>query len=305
MAKIALTTRQNILRRDKFRCQMCGRSAQDGIALEVDHRLPVSKGGTNAMSNLWTLCDACNRGKSDGHIDKVDPRAIDSKLHRSKDILQRVHDEMGVKEVLIGFSGGKDSMVVMDLAIEIFDKVEGFFLYWVKGLDCEQTYLNFARRKWGVTIHELPSHHMINAVRSNMYMPGYTQTKKIPKCHQVDTEALVRRQSGIKMILYGMRMQDSLQRRAMIKSLGIVDAKGGRTYPIFDWVNNEVYAYIRARGLPIPPLYGGKLSGNVNLGSETLLYLKEHHPDDFEKVKEIFPFITAHLARDEFQRIDS
>jgi len=61
---ISLVLRQHILRRDKFTCRLCGRTAGDGIKLEVDHKTPTSKGGSDEESNLWTTCDACNRGKS-------------------------------------------------------------------------------------------------------------------------------------------------------------------------------------------------------------------------------------------------
>lgn len=58
--------RYNILQRDGFRCQLCGRSAKDhpGLELEVDHIVPVSKGGLTIESNLQTLCRDCNRGKA-------------------------------------------------------------------------------------------------------------------------------------------------------------------------------------------------------------------------------------------------
>ena len=51
-----------ILKRDGYRCQLCGASGQDA-RLEVDHKHPRSKGGSDAFSNLWTLCVACNQGK--------------------------------------------------------------------------------------------------------------------------------------------------------------------------------------------------------------------------------------------------
>lgn len=57
--------RYSILKRDGFRCQICGRTADDGIKLHVDHILPVSKGGETVPNNLRTLCDTCNLGKSD------------------------------------------------------------------------------------------------------------------------------------------------------------------------------------------------------------------------------------------------
>lgn len=61
--------RHIVLERDKFRCQDCGASPSTGAVLEVDHTIPVSKGGTNDMSNLRTLCSDCNRGKSDRIVD--------------------------------------------------------------------------------------------------------------------------------------------------------------------------------------------------------------------------------------------
>lgn len=57
--------RYDVMRRDGFRCQLCGATAQNGIILHVDHIIPVSKGGKTEMSNLRTLCERCNLGKSD------------------------------------------------------------------------------------------------------------------------------------------------------------------------------------------------------------------------------------------------
>ena len=64
-AKMTDSMRYNILRRDNFRCQICGSTASDGVKLHVDHIIPVSKGGKTIESNLRTLCDRCNLGKSD------------------------------------------------------------------------------------------------------------------------------------------------------------------------------------------------------------------------------------------------
>lgn len=62
---ITRSQRYNILRRDNFKCQICGKSPRDGggVALEVDHKIPRAKGGSNEPYNLWTLCFDCNRGK--------------------------------------------------------------------------------------------------------------------------------------------------------------------------------------------------------------------------------------------------
>jgi hypothetical protein len=54
-----------VLARDHWTCCSCGRSTrQDGVLLEVDHILPRSRGGTDELTNLQTLCKKCNIGKS-------------------------------------------------------------------------------------------------------------------------------------------------------------------------------------------------------------------------------------------------
>jgi hypothetical protein len=54
-----------VLARDQWTCCSCGRSArQDGALLEVDHIVPRSRGGSDAMDNLQTLRRKCNQGKS-------------------------------------------------------------------------------------------------------------------------------------------------------------------------------------------------------------------------------------------------
>lgn len=59
---IGLTLRFAILKRDGYRCRLCGRAAPD-VTLEVDHTVAVANGGTSDESNLMTLCFDCNRGK--------------------------------------------------------------------------------------------------------------------------------------------------------------------------------------------------------------------------------------------------
>ncbi len=64
-AKLSDSLRYDVLKRDGFKCQICGSSASDGVKLHVDHIIPVSKGGKTELKNLRTLCDRCNMGKSD------------------------------------------------------------------------------------------------------------------------------------------------------------------------------------------------------------------------------------------------
>jgi hypothetical protein len=64
----SLMTRQlraSILERDDHTCTICGVSLRDEphLLLEVDHIIPISKGGLTTVDNLQTLCWRCNRSK--------------------------------------------------------------------------------------------------------------------------------------------------------------------------------------------------------------------------------------------------
>jgi hypothetical protein len=52
-------TRTAVLLRDGERCRRC----RTTVNLEIDHIVPVSKGGITEESNLQTLCRRCNRRK--------------------------------------------------------------------------------------------------------------------------------------------------------------------------------------------------------------------------------------------------
>lgn len=57
--------RDAIKERDHYTCCNCGNStlAAPNLLLEIDHIIPVSKGGLTEENNLQTLCWKCNRSK--------------------------------------------------------------------------------------------------------------------------------------------------------------------------------------------------------------------------------------------------
>jgi hypothetical protein len=54
--------RQAILKRDNYKCVLCGASGAD-VVLEVDHIIEYEDGGETTYENGQTLCAACNKGK--------------------------------------------------------------------------------------------------------------------------------------------------------------------------------------------------------------------------------------------------
>src|SRR5690606_38171512 len=52
--------KEQILKRDGYKCIICGRSSKEGYELHVDHILPKDKGGKATLENGQTLCSICN-----------------------------------------------------------------------------------------------------------------------------------------------------------------------------------------------------------------------------------------------------
>lgn len=64
--KVSNKMRFAIYARDGYRCKMCGRYfGKYSKGLEIDHIIPIAKGGKTEMSNLQTLCHNCNYKKGD------------------------------------------------------------------------------------------------------------------------------------------------------------------------------------------------------------------------------------------------
>lgn len=60
--RIPPEVRKNIFERDSFQCQSCGKTGLK-TNLNIDHIIPLARGGSNDISNLQTLCQTCNQKK--------------------------------------------------------------------------------------------------------------------------------------------------------------------------------------------------------------------------------------------------
>ncbi len=62
---VPLKMRLAVLKRDDYKCVLCGRSpaTNAGVTLHLDHMVPYANGGETIKDNLRTLCAECNWGK--------------------------------------------------------------------------------------------------------------------------------------------------------------------------------------------------------------------------------------------------
>lgn len=64
-------TRFEVFKRDNFTCKYCGKGITQNAILQVDHIIPVSKGGDDSLLNLITSCIDCNLGKSNKDLNNI------------------------------------------------------------------------------------------------------------------------------------------------------------------------------------------------------------------------------------------
>jgi hypothetical protein len=79
---ISKRIRFEVFKRDSFTCQYCS-AKPPSVPLEVDHIVPISRGGINEIENLITACFDCNRGKSDVELNDI-PNSLIEKTERIK-----------------------------------------------------------------------------------------------------------------------------------------------------------------------------------------------------------------------------
>lgn len=76
-----MLTRKNILRRDRHKCQYCGKTA---LPLTVDHIIPKHFGGKQTWENLVCACFRCNNRKGNKTPDQVGMELIKQPQKPSK-----------------------------------------------------------------------------------------------------------------------------------------------------------------------------------------------------------------------------
>lgn len=88
--KVALT-RKNILMRDNYRCQYCGKRLAPA-ELSLDHVIPLSRGGRETWTNIVCSCFECNSTKGE-----LAPKEVGMQLNkppRTPDFNQAIRSKL-------------------------------------------------------------------------------------------------------------------------------------------------------------------------------------------------------------------
>ena len=192
--------------------------------------------------------------------------------------------------VIVAFSGGKDSIVTLDLCFKYFKTVKPFFMYLVKGLEFQEKMLQWYENKYDTEIIRIPHFEMSNLLKYGSFtLPDFN----VDIVGINDTYAYLRQETGIHWIAAGERCADSIVRNAMIKKSGSIDYQRGRFYPLAYWKKQEVLQYIKYKKLYLSPEQKTIGFSFRSLAGSELAVVKELYPNDYEKILKVFPLAEA------------
>lgn len=223
-------------------------------------------------------------------------------FQHTKTIINHIRKKSDV--VICMYSGGKDSIVLLDLLAKSFTHVHACFMYLVKDLEHQQPLLRWAEHFPNVTLHQYP-HWMLSHYLKNGHMTFHKGNDDIQIIKAVHVEDAIKRKTGVEWLASGERRADSLKRYMFLGMMKFDSIAEGRKhiYPLSHWKKGQVEHYIKLKRLITPCTYNPKANSNgVDLDLDTLLYLKQNYPADLTKIFRIFPFAEKILFEHEQQR---
>lgn len=189
-------------------------------------------------------------------------------------------------EAIVFCSMGKDSLVLLDLIYPKFDRIVCVFMYFVEGLEHIDRYINWVKIRYPkVEFVQVPHWNLTYILRSGMYC---VPNPKIKLLKLADIENAMRLRFGIDFVFYGMKKADSMNRRLMLNTYQDYE-NAGKVYPLADWTQKDVIAYMKQARLPEPVRYSKKASGGVGFNLDCFLWLRENCPIDLQKIIKAFP----------------
>lgn len=192
--------------------------------------------------------------------------------------------------VILFYSGGKDSMILLDLLSKKGFKVHLVFMYLVDGLEHIEKYIDWAEKKYKVPSLRI-QHWMVSHYFRDNYFRFHTETEA-PLLKLGDIEEKAREHFGVEWILNGSKQSDSMNRGLHLRTLFLhsIEPKTKHCYALSSWKKADCLAYIKQNRLPTPVNYGmGTKSSGVDLNADVLNWLKVHYPEDLKKILKVFP----------------
>jgi phosphoadenosine phosphosulfate reductase len=209
-------------------------------------------------------------------------------------LLRVVREETDSIGVAVSF--GKDSLAVLDLCSQVFDRIEGYYLFRVREMEIVKRWQEDVYRRWKVYVRMYPHFDLCRCYRHGVLSPHWKPD--CPKIKLTDIETAFRNDAKIEWLAMGWRRNDSFSRAIIMKQNAGYDPKSRRVFPLRAWRRQDVYDYLKVKKIPLPPSFGRKEQGGLDFNIGALSYLRDNHPDDYARWLRDFPFSEVQLKKE-------
>lgn len=206
-------------------------------------------------------------------------------------------------EVILFYSGGKDSIVLLHMLSSVFTRVHCVFMYFIPDLDQYKPYLSHVYNYPNAVLHQFP-HWMTSQYLKHNYFCHPLPGTNIRVFKQSDVEQKAREITGCEYIFFGHKMADNLNRRLMLKTYQFdsINEVNKKVYPLSHWTKKNVKSYIQIKQLIKPVEYGIQNSNGVDLTENSLVHIRANFPSDLEKILNVFPLAGKILYEYDYRK---
>ena len=208
-------------------------------------------------------------------------------LEHSKKVIRTIRQKSN--RAILFYSGGKDSIALLDLMAREFEEVVCVFMYFVKDLEHTDKYIRFSKAKYSnVKFLEVPHWILSQIHRSGMFCVP----QKIRLIKLKDVIEAVKIKTGIQYAFIGEKKADNMNRRIKLRLYELeAISTTNNVYPLSNWRDGDVLTYIDKNKLPKPINYGKKKNRSVGVFFDTdvFVWLRSHYPGDLQKILKVYP----------------
>ena len=226
---------------------------------------------------------------------------LQKKVSSSLKILEKCFTPLDTA-ILVGLSGGKDSLVVYDLCERVFGRgsVVPFNLFFLPDLKVTQDMLAYATQRFSIKkILSYPDSTFFAYYKDGIYSWESMDRRSLPNITRGKIYPYIAKTTKINKMALGIKKNDNIRMKQQVEHNRLF---GGAVLPIYEWTTSEVLMYLRLREIEIPKQYFEGFRG-VDLNDNSLLYLHKHYPDDFKMIENYFPFVGAVIKQYEYYNL--
>lgn len=201
--------------------------------------------------------------------------------------------------ICVGCSGGKDSLVTLDIVMRsgAFTNVHLLAMELIPNLDLFRKPVERAAARYGLKVHYVPHWDTARLLKYAVLRPHIRGAERLTLLRLKDVEQAITHRTQIDFFCYGERAADSIVRRIYTRECDGVQESWRRCWPIYDWKIADVRRYLALQRIPLPKKIGVRVTSGVSLEPADLVHIKREHPSDYRKILAVFPWCEAQIFR--------